>query len=237
MIAEKELVVKKGAAAEGATAEQVEAAAQPIIESLRARLNALTEQQTKYATEQIRSKAQGLTGSDTLSSPRYRWFDMLMVGPFSFPFLPSPNKIIPSGTPSFMICVLWRNPAPIGWIPGPSAANVMAGYTVQVRLETINLSAVTNGPDFVPPPIVFNPVSNLDFYVVPLTFPVPAEGNPQLYEINMTADVIGPGPGHAFAGYSTWVLNTDDDLPFLFLPYVPAGPQHDVPARVLVYTP
>lgn len=233
-IAEKELVVKKGAAA---AADQLEAAAQPVIEALRAKITALTEAQTKHAQEKVQSKGQGLTGADTLSFPRYRWFDMFMAGPFTFGPLPSPNKIIQAGSPSFMVCVLWRNPAGVGWIPGPSAAHVMSGYTVQLRLETINLSAVADGPDFVPAPIVLSsyPSSYIDFAIVPLAFPTPAQGDPQLYEINMTADVIGPSPTIPFAGYSTWLLNPDDDLPFMFLPYQPAGLQHDVPARVLVY--
>jgi hypothetical protein len=250
-VADKDLVARtgRGAAAEeeGVTLSdaELEAAAQPIIESLQTQITQLTNEYTKKASELAKGKGdtQGLTDSRTLPyyAPAYNWWDMYMAGPYqpipggaAGPF--SPSKIIRAGEPAFMICVLWRNPAPIGWAySGPSAATVMSPYNVQIRLESINLSTVQNGPDFVPPALTFGP-GFLNFLIVPLSgFSVPPQGRPNLFEINMTADVTGPGAGLPFAGYSTWLLNPDNDLPFFFLPGSPAGLRHDVPARVLVY--
>jgi len=248
-VADKELVMRSG---RGAAADEdgavlsdadLDAAAQPIIDSLRAQLTQLTSEQTKKATEAAKSGGQGLAEARTIPyfAPMYNWWDMFLAGPYQLvpggaggPF--SPSKIIRAGEPAFMVACLWRNPAPIGWAySGPSAATVMSPYNVQIRLESINLTTVQNGPDFVPPAFAFGP-GFLNFVTIPLTgFPTPPQGRPNLYEINMTADVTGPGAGLPFAGYSTWLLNPDYDLPFFFLPGSAGGWRHDVPARVLVY--
>src|SRR5262249_46998377 len=132
----------------------------------------------------------------------------------------------------FMLVAFWRNPAPLPGGPNPSAAQIMAPYTCQLRLETINLSAVANGPDFIPFSFVFGP-SNVHILIVPISpsppaaspFPAPVQGNPALYEMNAVADIIGPGPGlPPFAGFATTILDPDTEFPFLF-PFIPGiGP-------------
>jgi hypothetical protein len=251
-IAEKELVIKAGkgapAAGKGAALTEVDlkVAAQPIIDELEARLTELSAAHYKEVTRRIKEKTQGQTLTDPISQgvavPPYNWWDMLMVGPFqgTLPLGPfPPSKVIDAASPipAFFVCALWRNPFPINWaLFGPSASMMMSPLNVQVRLESINLTSVTDGPDFVLPPLSPMGPGPINAFAVPITFPAPPQGQPHLYEINMTADITGPVPGLPFAGYSTWLLDFEADLPFLFLPTGPAGLRHDVPARVLVYT-
>lgn len=178
----------------------------------------------------------------------YQWWNLLLAGPFQ-PVAPlgpfAAQKIIRHGEPAFMLAAFWRNPASLGG--GPSAAQIMSPFTCQLRLETINLSTVANGPDFVPAPFVFG-AGNINIVTIPITagFPAPVQGNPQLYEVNATADIVGPGGGlPPFAGYATAVLDPDIEPPFLF-PFIPGvgpivvpglGPQlqRDTPSRFLRY--
>jgi hypothetical protein len=172
----------------------------------------------------------------------YPWWNILVLGPFQAvapggPFRPS--KIIRTGEDAFMIVVLWRNPVPLPGGPNPSAAQIMASYEWEVRGETINLSDVTDGPDLAPATGTFG-AGFVDAFLMPIppgTFPVPAEGRPLLYELNFVMDIKGVGPGlPPFAGYATWVFDPDTEPPFLFVPEAPAGLQHDIPVRFLVYS-
>jgi hypothetical protein len=143
---------------------------------------------------------------------------------------------------------IWMNPAPINWFPpGPSAAAVMGAFNLTIRFETINLTNVTDGPD--PAPVVMAPLGAwpigppwLKLFFVPIgggVFPAPPQGQPHLYEMNVTADVSGPVP-QDFAGYATWVFDPDLE-PAIWPPFIqpPVFPrwQYDIPMRFLVYTP
>jgi hypothetical protein len=175
--------------------------------------------------------------------PPYPWWNLVMAGPLqplgpgaSGPF--APHKIIRAGEPAFMLGAIWRNPAPINWTPaGPSAEMMMAALTMSVQFQTFNLTTGVVGPTFtpatIPSPLGFGPVIP---FGVSLSFPAPSDGQPQLYEINLVADVSGPVAGMPFAGYSTWHFDFDVEPPFLSLPAVPASLLHDIPARILVYT-
>lgn len=172
----------------------------------------------------------------------YPWWNILVLGPFQAvaplgPFRPS--KIIRTGENAFMIVVLWRNPLPLPGGPNPSAAQIMASYEWEVHGETINLSEVTNGPDLAPVTGTFG-AGFIDVFVMPIppgTFPTPTQGRPLLFELNFVMDIKGVGPGlPPFAGYSTWVFDPDTEPPFLFVPEAPAGLQHDIPVRFLVYS-
>lgn len=172
----------------------------------------------------------------------YPWWNILVLGPLQAtapggPFRPS--KILRTGEDAFMIVLLWRNPVPLPGGANPSAAQVMASYDWEVHGETINLSDVTNGPDLAPVTGTFG-AGFIDAFVMPIasgTFPTPpTEGRPLLFELNFVMDIKGVGPGlPPFAGYSTWVFDLDTEPPFLFVPEAPAGLQHDIPVRFLVY--
>jgi hypothetical protein len=244
-IAEKELVVKSGRKGAALTEADLQAAAQPIIDDLEAKITDLAAGHYQEVLRRIKAKNQGQALTDPVTEnffvPPYNWWDMFLVGPFQFtggpagPFLA--NRVIKAGELAFYIAVVWRNPAPIGWAyAGPSSATMMSPLNLQVRLESSNMSTMTDGPDFVPAALAPLGPGPIDAFVVPVSFPAPPQGEPHLYEINMTADVSGPVPGIPFAGYSTWVLDYETELPFLFLPAGPIGLKHDVPSRVLVYT-
>jgi hypothetical protein len=147
-----------------------------------------------------------------------------------------------------MLGAVWLNPAYINWWPpGPSAASVMGAFDLTIRFEVINLTTVEDGPD--PLPIHMEPIGawpfGLPWFKVFWTsignghFPAPPDGQPNQYEMNVTADVSGPVP-QAFAGYSTWVFDPDIE-PAIWPPPImpPMFPywRYDQPARFLVYTP
>jgi hypothetical protein len=236
------------AAADAYAPEEVEKHAQAIADAWESKLKEQTRIYQKRFTEASKPEA---AGPITLHPQPYQWWNLLMAGPFQQvaplgPFLPS--KIIRIGEPAFMVFALWRNPGPIPGGPNPSAAQIMSPFQFSVWGETINLSTVQNGPDLGPITGTFGGgFINIFTSLIPAGFfPAPPDGKPYLFEMNGTVDIIGPGVGlPPFAGFSTWVLDPDSELPFAipFLPgvgpvFVPGvGPrlQHDTPARFLVY--
>jgi hypothetical protein len=245
------------AAAELYAPDEVEKHAQAIGESWVGVLNQRTKMYAKRKREMAREA--GLEAAEPAAAG-YVWWNLLLGGPFqpvagaaAGPFLP--HKIIRAGEPAFMLAVLWRNPDPIDGGGGPSASTVMIPYNYNIWFETINLTTVTNGPDFGPINANFGAgiFGYLNWHVIPIAFPAPPEGRPNLYEMNMTVDITQAGL--PFAGFSTWVLDPDAEAPFggpgttwvfwdpdigwvriLPVPGAPGGLQHDTPARFLVYT-
>lgn len=163
----------------------------------------------------------------------YQYWNVLTVGPIQFFTDPPwrPSKIIAAGELTLLLGVIWINPGPDpgGGVPGTV---VLGGRGYRVRMETVNLSTVQDGPDAnfvgnfaaVPPVINFFP-----WFFVP---PDPGV-NPRLFETTLTADVTDVA--QPFAAFSTWHWDLDFDPPFLGRP--PRGPewQYDIPARYLVY--
>ncbi len=222
------------AAAVAAAAEyegEVEKQAEVIKEAWEAKLK---EQSKKY----MMAAAKQADVSKLAAGPvtgGYLWWDLIVAGPYQVvtpggPLLP--RKIIQAGEFAFLLGALWRNPVPV--VPGLSAAMLMAPYSFSVWFESGNLTTWSNGPDFGPIAGNFGP-GNLNLFLVPIAFPAPPEGKPNLYEINMTADLTTT-PGLPFAGYSTWMYDPDTEPPFLGRPGVGPQWQHDIPVRVLVYT-
>lgn len=241
------------AAAETYAPNEVEKHAQVITDAWVSQL----KEQTRVYTRQIMMQAaqipQAGEGPETAfwSGPAatpYSWFDLLMAGPFQLiagtgAF--QPHKVIQVNDWAFLLGALWRNPAPINNIPSnPSAAALTAAYSFSVCFEGVNLTNVTNGPDFLPSiplptPIGGGPVNGFFALIPPATFPAPLEGKPDLYEINLTADVTGPGAVTAalpFSGFATWMLDPDLEPPFLSRTGQPAHWHYDTPIRFLVHS-
>jgi hypothetical protein len=221
--------------------------------------NLLIEQSREYqkqlaeVTSKIHPTANGTEAAEPfmrfLGIP-YPWWEMLLAGPFQAvaplgPF--EPRKVIVAGEPAFMVAALWRNPAPLPFGPNPSAAQIMSAFNFRIRLDINNLTTLT----VVPGGPVVNGVfgaPNVNVFSVNLpAFPTPPQGRPDLYEVNMVVDILGPGVGlPPFAGFSTWVFDPDTEPPFffpiipgvgpVFIPGVGPGLQHDIPARFLVYS-
>jgi hypothetical protein len=236
-------------AAETYGKDEVERHAQVIGDAWKARLQ---EQTKRYLQRYLRVAAGGRVNGEGIEEEDgeqteaaepvtviggllYPWWNILLAGPFQLgltgPFLPS--KIIRYGEPAFMLAALWRNPAPLAG--GPSAAAIMSPFTCRLYLETVNLTNVTNGPDFGPFDVVFGG-GFVNVVFISLTgFAAPAQGRPTLYEMHAVADILGPGVGlPPFAGFSTWLFDPDYEPPF-FAPAAPGGLQHDQPARFAIY--
>lgn len=228
------------AAAEMFAPNEVEKQAQVIGEAWKAKLL----EQSKVYVRQLSELTHRLQGNDEIQEIAepisnffgvpYAWWNLLLAGPFQpatplGPFLP--RKVIMYNEPAFMLAAFWRNPAPLPGGANPSAAQIMAPYRCQLRLQTINLSSVTSGPNFAPAPFVFGG-GNVNIVTVPISpalsgFPAPADGNPALYEMNAVADILLGGPGQGlppFAGFATTIYDPDTEFPFLF-PNIPGiGP-------------
>lgn len=194
--------------------------------------------------------AKAATGPVT-GVPPYPWWDIVIAGPFQTPPAPGgpflPNKIFVPNEPAFCIGAVWLNPFPINWAPaGPSSAVVMNAFNLTINFSIINLVAVTAGPN--PASVImaplggwpFSPFPWLHLFFLPLgpgIFPMPLEGQPVLYEMNVTADVAGPVPGLPFAGFCTWVFDPDFE-PATWPPAIPPvvpGWQYDIPMRFMTY--
>lgn len=225
--------------------DEIEKHANVLMDAWGSILKKRTDEYTKQAMSM--AQGEGLEIGEPISPGAfgipYPWFDVLLAGPFQplggagGPFLP--QKIIAAGEPAFMLGAVWRNPACVNWLcPSPSAATLMSPINLRIWLETCNVTTCTNGPDF--GPINFDPLGPgfLNLFFVPLNFPIPPEGRPNLYEMNATADASGPVAGLPFAGYSTWIFDPDLQPPIfppLLRPGVPPHWDYDKPARFMVY--
>lgn len=251
-------------AAERFGPDELEQHAQVIGEAWMMKLKKRNEQAKEFA-RRAKSLARSeeleiaLPISGTAAAP-YVWWNLLLAGPFQplaagGPFLP--HKIIRAGEPAFMLAVMWRNPNGIDDNPlNPSAATVMAPLQYTLWCQTVNLTQVANGPDLGPINAAFGAgiFGFLNLHILPINFPpfpTPPEGTPNLYEMNLTVDITTPG--QPYAGYSTWVLDPDNEPAFgqafavywdpsigwVSVPSLPGaanGLQHDIPARFLVHT-
>jgi hypothetical protein len=234
-------------AAETFATDEIERHAQMIAEAWKVRLQEQSKIYTKRLLALTRNQHNGEVTESAepitmLGAIPYQWWNLLLAGPFQpgVPFGPFlPNKVIRQFDPAFMLVALWRNPAPLGG--GPSAAAIMSPFTCQVRLETVDLTGVLNGPDFVPPAFVLGGgnINIVPVILPPAAFvPAPVQGTPRLYEMHATVDIIGPGPGlPPFAGFATWMLDPDAEPPFLFglIPGTAPQFQHDIPVRFVRY--
>jgi hypothetical protein len=223
-------------------------------------LSKLNEQAKTYGKrlKEVSSEV-GIAATDIETPTGYTWWNLLLAGPFQAPAPGGPflaSKVIRAGEPAFMLAVIRRNP---NSIPGTliSASTLMMPLEYTLRLETVNLTDVVNGPTFGPIVQTFGAgiFGFLNLHIIPITFPVPPQGKPDLYEANMLVDISGPVAGMPFAGFNTWILDPDAEPAIgsptgffifspslgglVFVPGLPAGGgglQHDTPARFLVYT-
>jgi hypothetical protein len=238
------------------TEDQVDPQVTALEEEVQKKLEDWTEKYKEQVTQLTTPKPQAEGGAE-IAEPTsqffgitYQWFDLLAVGPFQpvapgGPFLP--HRIIRAGEPAVLIAALWRNPLPLPGGPNPSAAQIMSPYQFRLRGETVNLSTVTNGPDFAPVNGTFGG-GFVNIVSMPLpAVPAPPQGQPTLLEVNLTIDILGPGPGlPPFAGFATRWFQPDLQPPFMF-PFIPGvgpvvvpgigpGVLNEVPVRILIYS-
>jgi hypothetical protein len=165
---------------------------------------------------------------------RYKWWDLFVLGPIQNIFTtPRPNKIIAGGEWVHFLIFVVTNPLSIDGITPPTATGVMGGWQYRLRLETINLTNVVAGPTVVGTWAF--PGFPVQVFLYSFQAPTPAQGQQQLLEVNVTADVISPNPNKCFAAFATSLLDIDSDPGFPVYP--PSGPHLHVeqPLRCLIY--
>jgi hypothetical protein len=178
----------------------------------------------------------------------YKYWDVVLAGPIQF-FRPNgpyrPSKIIAANEWTLMCGIVFVNPE-LGPGGSMSGQTNLADRPYRVKMETVNLSSVTDGPDY---------VEMARFPVEPPTFTYYAwwhrwadpGDDPQLFETYFTADVtLSKQP---YAAFSTWHYDVDKDPGFLIplpqpqpggpnggsFPTIPSGWYYERPARYLVY--
>ena len=119
--------------------------------------------------------AEPITGPILPWWPLYPWWNLFLIGPIQIPGPPHigpfrPSKIITHGNPAYMIALVWRNPAPVNWLPGPSACQLMNGRKFQINFELVNLTHVTGGIDLKPISDTFtNAPQCIQVFIAPIT--------------------------------------------------------------------
>ena len=119
-----------------------------------------------------------------------------------------------------------------GGLPGTV---VLGSRPYSARFETVNLSTVTDGPDFPQPPGVFGGPAAVWTPFYQWFLPADPGPQPQLYENNFTIDITNAG--QPFAAFATWHIEEYTDPPFFGPPSPPVYQwSYRQPARYLVYS-
>ena len=214
---------------------ETEEAARAWIDDYRAKLTAQTE---NYLDRQADYFAE-LAGRqvETIGEPThvgYVYWDLVTISPIQFISLPpyQPSKIIASNELALLQAVLFINPATNIFNP-ISATTILGGRDFRVRFEQVNLTDVTNGPDFTFVGTFPATAPSLTFFSIFIIAPDPGQ-NSRLVELNATADIVDIA--QPFAAFATNHLDIDSDPGFLNVP--PQAPQfqHDIPLRYLIYS-
>lgn len=221
-------------------APNVQAAADDYIASYKEELlaeaeHAMTEMDK---ADQERRRAEGL-GAPRVGS--YVSYDIVSFSPLQFigppPYLP--HKIVASGEPMLLRALQWINPRvsiPEGFaIP---ATKQLGGRHLRVRFDLLNITTGVPGPG-VTADIPVLPAAAPTFILFSFFMIAPPVGDPQLFEVNVTSDIVGMS--QPYAAFATWHRDNDVELPWLapappnFPPTVLASWRHGSPMRFMVY--
>lgn len=179
--------------------------------------------------------------------PLYPWWNIFLYGPYQKDFASDiiddppyrPSKIVIYGEPVYYTVFIWRNPAGINWIPGPSACQYLAGKQYQINLEVVNLTKVTDGPDKhlgKEEVLRFPTVGECfqHFEIMLEDFPRPEEGKPDLYHLYATIDIKEPTE-EPFAGFATFIYQPDVEPLWWSIPNILPHVLQDQPSQFMVY--
>ena len=214
---------------------ETEEAARAWIDDYRAKLTGQTEnyldRQADYFAE-LASRQVATIGEPTHLG--YVYWDLITISPIQFVNLPpyQPSKIIASNELALFQAVLFINPATNIFNP-ISATTILGGRDFRVRFEQVNLTDVTNGPDFTFIGTFPSPAPALTFFSQFIIAPDPGQDS-RLVEQNVTADITDIA--QQFAAYETNHVDVDSDPGFLNVPPQPPQFQHDIPLRYLIYS-
>jgi hypothetical protein len=166
----------------------------------------------------------------------YVALDVLAYSPIqSITFPPyEPSRIIAGGEDAVIWAAVFINPA-VDVVQGFAvpATVQLGGRRLRVRLEQINLSSVTNGPDQTFTLTLPSPAPSLIW--VPFFFTAADPGvNPALFEANITVDIADAA--QPYAAFATHHISVDAEPAFLWVPPEPGWQLlHNIPMRYLVY--
>jgi hypothetical protein len=166
----------------------------------------------------------------------YVGLDVLAYSPIQWIGMPpyAPHKIIRGGEQAVIWALVFVNPAVdvLNGFAVPATVQ-LSGRGFRVRCDQIDLTNVSNGPDFTFTGTFPSPAPSLTW--IPFLFTAPDPGlNPRLMEANITVDITDMA--QPWAAFSTWHFDFDSDPGFLgFVPDVPPQLQHDIPMRYLIY--
>jgi hypothetical protein len=214
---------------------ETEEAARAWIDDYRAKLTRRTEsyldRQADYFAE-LASRQVATIGEPTHVG--YVYWDLISISPIQFVALPpyEPSKIIASNELALFQAVLFINPATNIFNP-ISATTILGGRDFRVRFEQVNLTDVTNGPDFTFIGTFPSPAPALTFFSQFIIAPDPGQ-NSRLVEQNVTADITDIA--QPFAAFATNQFDVDSDPGFLNIPPQPPQFQHEIPLRYLIYS-
>ena len=186
---------------------------------------AVTEADVKaYVEAQVKSAYE--QASPEIAEPQF-WWDVASFGPIQpiaagGPLLP--HSIIKAGEPAFVAAIMLLNPFE-ALAGGTNAADVLSNFALpyEVRYQTGNLTTWTVGQaDMQAVHTGSNLIPGVFFYVDVIAF---TGTTPGLYEMNITARLLGAAPPFVnapqFAAYASTVIGLD--APGLFGP-TPPGP-------------
>lgn len=224
------------AAALGAEPEvEVPAGAEAWRQAAEGRLLAKVEQYVSDMDERHRA------GEDTqaLGEPTvgtYVALDVLSYSPIQQITFPpyEPSRIIAGGEDAVIWALVFINPAvDVGQGFAVPAAVQLGGRRLRVRLEQVNLSDLSNGPDQTFTLTLPSPAPSLIW--VPFQFTAADPGvNPDLFEANVTVDITDQA--QPYAAFATHHVSVDADPGFLGIPPQPGWQLlHNIPMRYLVY--
>jgi hypothetical protein len=166
----------------------------------------------------------------------YVALDVLAYSPIqSITFPPyEPSRIIAGGEDAIIWAAVFINPA-VDVLQGFAvpATVQLAGRDLRVRLEQVNLSTVTDGPDQTFILNLPSPAPSLLWF--PFQFTAADPGNdPALFEANITVDIADPA--QPYAAFATHHVSVDAEPAFLWVPPEPGWQLlHNIPLRYLVY--
>jgi hypothetical protein len=184
-------------------------------------------------------KAKG-NGQAELGAPTvgtYVALDVLSFSPLQQITFPpyEPSRIIAGGEDAVIWALVFINPA-VDVLQGFAipATVQLGGRRLRVRLEQVNLSTVSDGPDQTFTAVLPAPAPSLIW--VPFRFTADDPGrNPALFEANVTVDIVDPV--QPYAAFATHHVSLDADPGFLYIPPQPGGQLlHNIPLRYLVFS-
>ena len=200
----------------------------------------LKERAELYLDRHAAMKSDSLRGiSPEIGQPTvgpYVAWDILSLSPIELGGLPyhQPNKIIRSGSLGLLLAVMWTNPTVDVANGFAVPANIqLGGRQARVSFDRLNLTTGVGGPSSA---IVFNlPAVVPPIILIPLFFIAPPVGNSELYELNVTADILDPA--QPYAAFGSWHFDFEAEPSWFagFPPSVPPQLQHDAPNRFMVY--